>query len=122
MKTILLLFASTITLPFVGCTTSAPVPPTSLPLAKPSFVPPSPVYMTNPLLPPAVKAAGVRGVVLVEWLVGETGDVKEVKIIESPDPRLSALVTQAVLNWKFKPAMRDGKPVENRMRLDIRFD
>jgi protein TonB len=75
-----------------------------------------------PTRPPEVRKAGVRGVVLAEWLVGKDGSVMEVTIVKSPDHRLSALVMQTVLNWRFKPATRDGKPVENRMMLDFTFN
>ena len=122
MKRSFSLICSIIAMAAAGCaTTDSPTKSATIPSST-SFNPPSPIYMTRPEMPAVVKAASVHGTVIVEWLVGESGNVKEVTILRSPDGRLSSLVSQAVLNWRFKPATKDGIPVEDRMQMVMNFE
>ena len=96
--------------------------PASAPPAKQASIPPSPVYMVKPELPASLKAAGVHGTVVVDWIVDEAGDVREAKVIESADPRLSTLAMEAVMKWKFTPGMKNGKPFATHLRVPISFE
>jgi protein TonB len=62
------------------------------------------------------------GWVEVEFTVrpdGSTGDV--VVTNSSPRRTFDNAATQAVAQWRYKPVMRDGKPVEQRAAVRIRF-
>lgn len=65
----------------------------------------------NPNYPPMARSARVGGVVKVEIVVDEQGEVSEVKTSEGPE-LLRRAATDAVRRWKFKPAVRDGQPVK----------
>lgn len=66
---------------------------------------------TRPSFPPEAMAAGIEGVVLVRYVITETGEVKDVKAVKGP-PELFAACVAAVKTWRYKPA-RDaqGNPI-----------
>jgi protein TonB len=73
--------------------------------------PPAPVDGNiRPDYPSDAKAAGIEGVVLVKYVVTETGAVTDVRVIKGP-PELSPSCITAVKTWRFSPAMLEGKPV-----------
>lgn len=77
---------------------------------------PSPVY------PPEAKARGVHGRVILETVILESGDVApEHRILESPDPLLSAAAWEAVSRWKYEQALVDGHPVRRKQVVTINF-
>lgn len=58
----------------------------------------------KPELPAALRAAGVEGVVIVKYVVSETGVVTNAKVIKGP-PELHEVCLAAVRSWRFKPAL-----------------
>lgn len=72
--------------------------------------PPAALSQTMPEYPPSVKAAGIDGVVIVKFVVTETGLVTDMKVLKGP-PELHAVCLAAMKSWRFKPAIFEGKPV-----------
>jgi protein TonB len=62
----------------------------------------------------------MEGTVVVRALIAADGHVKDTQAIPSI-PILDAAAQAAVRKWTFKPAMRDGKPVETWMNIPIKF-
>ncbi|MEZ4454574.1 MAG: TonB-dependent receptor [Nannocystaceae bacterium] len=60
-----------------------------------------------------------EGRVLVELVIGTDGAPLEVKVIEGVHPRLDAVVLAAVEGLRYRPATRDGAPIEVVKRLGI---
>ena len=59
----------------------------------------------------------------VRVLVGGDGRVKQIELIDSPHEDFwIATRKQALKNWRFTPATRDGKPFESWMTLKVRFE
>ena len=58
----------------------------------------------------------------MKLLVSETGDVENVEVV-SGDPILAKAAVDAVKKWKFKPFIKNGKPVKvfTKMPLDFAF-
>jgi TonB family protein len=81
---------------------------------------PALVSHVDPVYPQAAKDAGVAGVVIVELLVDENGDVADAKIIRSV-PMLDEAVLEAVRQWKYHPAMVNGRPVRVLMSTNVTF-
>ncbi|WP_343519631.1 TonB family protein [Sphingomonas sp.] len=127
--------------PVIG-TTPDPVPVTFDPPAVPglgggggvTLDPPSPPVMVGaevdpryadalqPPYPPSAIRAGIEGSVRVRALIGVDGRVKAIEILKSPDAALSeATRRQALSRWRFKPATRDGIPVEGWKTMTMRF-
>jgi serine/threonine-protein kinase len=55
-----------------------------------------------------------KGTVEVEMIVTETGDPIDVTVTRSAGPDLDEAVRQAVQDWKFEPALKDGVRVRTR--------
>lgn len=65
----------------------------------------------------------IEGSVTVRILVGTDGRVRQVQILSATDPDFArATEKQALRAWRFKPAKRDGVPVEDWQTLTVRFD
>jgi protein TonB len=65
----------------------------------------------------------IEGSVTVRILVGTDGRVRQVQILSATDPDFArATEKQALKAWRFKPATRDGVPVEDWQTLTVRFD
>src|SRR5437870_4332046 len=70
--------------------------------------------------PDAARNAGVQGTVVLNVVVAETGEVKEVTVI-SGDPLLAQASADGVKQWKYKPYMVNGAPVEMETQVSINF-
>lgn len=71
-------------------------------------------YATNrtaPAYPSAARSMRASGMVRVDVLIDESGEVSEVQKTSGPS-LLQAAARDAVRKWKFKPFTRDGQPVK----------
>lgn len=113
-----------------------PVPPAPhLPLPPPvPPVPPAPagsssnsaaIAVQTPAPKYPVLTAGQRtdGKVILVVELAADGSVSNA-IVEKSEPtdKFGAAALQAVKDWKFKPALKDGKPVPSRVRVPIWFE
>ena len=64
-----------------------------------------------PIYPVAAKTLRTTGIVKVEIMVNETGDVTDVQKTSGPS-MLQNAAKDAIRKWKFKPFVRDGQPVK----------
>jgi periplasmic protein TonB len=76
---------------------------------------PVPQVRIDPDYPPQAKDRGIEGWVLFSYTVTKEGRVKDIVILDSQPKGLWDRATlRAVANWRFQPALKDGKPVETR--------
>ena len=73
--------------------------------------------VTYPLLGPQMK---VQGSVLLQAIIGVDGAVQSLKVISGP-AILSAAAREAVMHWRFKPYLENGRPVETQARVTVNF-
>lgn len=73
-----------------------------------------------PAYPPLAQQARVQGPVVLDVVIGTDGSVTEVRVI-SGHPMLVQSAVDAVKQWKYKPYMLNGAPVEVRTRVTIQF-
>jgi protein TonB len=62
----------------------------------------------------------IEGVVVVEILIDDTGHVARMRILQSV-PLLDAAALDAVRQWLFRPAVRQGRPVATIAVVPVRF-
>lgn len=85
--------------------------------------PPRPILQTPMVYPARAKAGGVTGYVLLGVLIGPTGEVERVKVLESePAGVFDEVALAGVRNWKFEPATYKGEHVRVWARQRVRFD
>jgi TonB family protein len=88
----------------------------------------------RPIYPSRMKAAGVQGTVVVDFVVTKKGDVSEARVLSvttSPELRGQALreaesqfgaaALSAVNQWKFQPGVSAGEPVDTQMQRPVSF-
>ncbi len=83
----------------------------------------SPIATPAPTYPLIALREGITGTVELELLVGVDGRVLEVHVTHSSGNRQldNAAREQVLRNWRFRPAIRDGIPIQARGRLPIVF-
>lgn len=83
---------------------------------------PDPRAEFQPAYPPSERRAGTEGSVTVRVLVGADGRVKAVEQVRAAAPAFfDATRRQALSRWRFRPATRDGIPVESWRTMTVRF-
>lgn len=84
-----------------------------------------PLVRIEPQYPRKAAMNGTEGFVVLEFDITETGSVANVSVLEAqPQRSFDAAARQALLKWKYKPKVVDGKPVlqvANRVRLDFKL-
>ena len=70
----------------------------------------------------AARANQIQGSVTLRVLVGADGDVKQVKVVRGLPDGLTEQAIEAARQVKFKPAMKDGKPVPYWVVLQMEFN
>ena len=65
----------------------------------------------------------IQGSVWLLCVVSETGDIRQVEVTRSLDKEygLDQAAIDAARQWKFKPALKDGKAVAVQITLELTF-
>lgn len=74
-----------------------------------------------PSYPFSLKASGISGEVLVEFIVDESGRVINPRVVRSDHPAFEAPTIAAVSKWRFEPGTRKSVPVRFRMVVPVKF-
>lgn len=75
-----------------------------------------------PLIPQALRHAGVDGKVVLSIIITAEGKVADVRLVKDAQPELTREAARAVEGWRFKPAHDpDGQLVPVRMQLEVIF-
>lgn len=76
----------------------------------------------NVKYPEAAKQAGISGRVTTQFVVGEDGVIRDVKVVRSVSPELDAEAIRVMSSMpKWKPGKQDGKPVPVRYTVPVNF-
>ena len=78
------------------------------------------VRKIRPVYPPLAVQARVQGVVVLKAVIAKDGTVQSLEL-ESGHPMLVNAAMDAVKQWRFKPYMVNGVPVEVRTRINVPF-
>jgi len=78
------------------------------------------IHDVAPQYPPEAGRARIEGTVVLMAVIGRDGAVKDVRI-ESGLPILAQAAIDAVKQWRYRPYMIDGQPVEVDSRITINF-
>ena len=100
----------------------APEPPDpSRPLSKSeSLMEAMLVLRVQPEYPPIARAAHISGTVQLRAIIGKDGAVRELQVI-SGNPLLVRAARAAVLQWRYRPTLLNGEPVEVETYITANF-
>ena len=82
-----------------------------------------PIVRVAPRYPLRAAENGTEGWILLEFTVNATGAVENPVVLESDPPNtFNEAATRAVLRWKYKPIVVDGKPVAWKTQVVLTFE
>jgi TonB family protein len=81
---------------------------------------PVPITAAQPLYPPTARKARITGTVVLRVLVGKDGRVQDVMVVQGV-AGLTESAEDAVKQWIFQPALKDGLPVTSWFEVPMDF-
>jgi periplasmic protein TonB len=78
------------------------------------------VKRVNPECPKDLRKQRIQGMVLLAVRINKDGEVVEANLI-SGHPGLAQAAIDAVKQWKYKPYLLDGQPVQVETRVQVNF-
>jgi TonB family protein len=82
---------------------------------------PVPLHKVDPKYVAAAVAERIEGKVRLFGIIRKDGHVDSVALIQHVDVRLDASAAEALRQWVFEPALRNGRPVEVDAVFEIPF-
>lgn len=105
---------------------SAPV----IPLPPPKPTAPAPrvsrmmegnlIYKPQPIYPPTARAVRVQGAVVLRAIISRAGTIENLQAL-SGHPLLIPAAIEAVKQWRYRPYVLNGEPVEVETRVTVNF-
>jgi periplasmic protein TonB len=74
----------------------------------------------NPTYPPLARQARIQGTVVLQAQISKTGDIENLQLL-SGHPMLAPAAIEAVKQWKYKPYLLNGEPVEVDTQVQVNF-
>ena len=78
------------------------------------------IHDVKPPYPPLARQARIQGTVVLQAVIGKDGTIQNLRIV-SGHPMLAQAALDAVKQWRYKPYMVNGEPVEVDSRITINF-
>lgn len=86
-----------------------------------TLTPPKPIYRPDPAFTDYARKNKIDGVVVLKMVVTPQGNVDNITIFRKLDPGLDQNAIDAVRQWKFRPATKDGQPVAVEITAEVSF-
>jgi len=78
------------------------------------------VKKVNPEYPEEARRGRIQGTVVLHALISKAGDIETLEVV-SGDPALAPEAIRAVKQWKYKPYLLNGNPVEVDTQILVNF-
>src|SRR5271165_4968744 len=78
------------------------------------------VRKVNPVYPPLARQARIQGTVVLQAQISKDGNIENLQLI-SGHPMLAPAAIEAVKQWKYKPYLLNGEPVEVETQVQVNF-
>jgi len=85
------------------------------------LIAPDPTQKSDPGYPTELRRENVQGTVTLYAVIHADGTVGEIRVLNSPDERLDAFASSALARWRFRPATKNGTPVDLEAVVKIPF-
>jgi len=82
---------------------------------------PKAIFAPDPEYSEEARKAKYQGVCVLSLIVGPDGKPRDIKVARSLGLGLDEKAIQAVNQWKFDPAQKDGKPVAVAINVEVQF-
>ena len=77
-------------------------------------------HSVEPTYPTLAKQMKVQGSVVLQALIGREGTIQDLQVLSGPQI-LSSAAREAVMQWRFKPYLQSGQPVETEAKITVNF-
>jgi periplasmic protein TonB len=81
---------------------------------------PRQVFRVEPVYPTLAKQARIQGLVIIDAVIDEGGNVVQAHAVSGP-PLLIPAALEAVLRWKYQPSFLNGEPISVAMHVEVNF-
>lgn len=78
------------------------------------------IHRVNPVYPALARQARIQGTVILQAQISKTGDIENLQLV-SGHPMLAPAAIEAVKQWKYKPYILNGEPVEVDTQVTVNF-
>jgi TonB family protein len=82
---------------------------------------PKPIYAPDPEYSEEARKVKHMGTVVLWLVVGPDGKPRDIRVLRTLGLGLDEKAIEAVKNWRFEPAMKDGKPVAVQINVEVNF-
>jgi TonB family protein len=82
---------------------------------------PAPIRKVDPKYPPTLMKEHVEGEVVLYAVIRRDGSVDSIQLVHGIDEQLDSNAMDALSQWKFRPALKQGAPVELEAIVHIPF-
>jgi TonB family protein len=82
---------------------------------------PTAIRKVDPAYPLQLMRQNVGGTVILYAIIHADGTVGNVRVLRGADDRLDRFASQAVAQWQFQPAIKNGAPVDVEATFQIPF-
>jgi TonB family protein len=79
------------------------------------------ISQVRPVYPATAQDAGIEGTVHLQGLIGVDGTLIGLTPLNNADRGLTAAALDAVRQWRYKPTLLNGEPVEVLTTIDVEF-
>jgi protein TonB len=78
------------------------------------------IYKVQPVYPPLARAARIQGAVVLRAFISRTGTIENLQTL-SGHPMLVGAARDAVRQWRYRPYILNGDPVEVETQVTVNF-
>jgi protein TonB len=80
------------------------------------------VHKVIPIYPASAKAAGVQGTVILHAVIGMDGRPLSLRVVNNDiDPELARAAIEAASQWRYRPTLLNGEPIEIDTTIMVNF-
>jgi periplasmic protein TonB len=79
------------------------------------------IHRVQPTYPQMAKIARVQGNVVLAAIIGKDGTIQNLHVVQSSSPLLNQAAIDAVKQWRYKPYILNGEPVEVDTTVTVTF-
>jgi protein TonB len=76
---------------------------------------------TQPAYPQMAKIARVQGAVVLAAIIGKDGTIQNLHVVSTASPLLNQAAIDAVKQWRYRPYILNGEPVEVDTTVTVNF-
>jgi TonB family protein len=106
---------------YIGFSFAGELPNGALPTSVGGNIrPPRKVADFKPFYPPEAQQARIQGVQIIEAIMGPSGDVIDAWALRGHEALIASAIN-AVLHWRFEPALLNGEPMPVKTTVTVNF-